>query len=145
MNIIPKVLIALIGSIFLLSGMTLTASATGTDSLKTVTDQKTGLEWQVAEPGKKTWKRAKRYCERLRLDGKPDWRLPTIEELESLIEHIKSDPTVVRTTFKEMRSTYYWSSSTRSDRAWLVFFVSGDMKYLYKSSNAHTRCVRGEQ
>jgi len=50
-----------------------------------VRDTKTGLEW-VAGPDKDTnWDVAKRYVENLTVAG-GGWRMPTIEELETLYE-----------------------------------------------------------
>ena len=115
---------------------------------KTVSDSNSGLEWQVKEPGKKTWNRADKYCKNVKIAGKTDWRLPTLEELESLIEYLKSNPAVRKNDFGHIRSTYYWASSSsdnNTDRAWLMFFYSGQVKFLYKSSNAYMRCVRSEQ
>ncbi|MCP4750316.1 MAG: DUF1566 domain-containing protein [Proteobacteria bacterium] len=125
-----------------------TRSAKKSVKSKTVIDDATDLEWQVNEAGKKTWNLAVRYCRNLNTGGKTDWRLPTIEELLTLIEYLKSHPAIGKNVFENVRSAYYWSSSTRThsaDRAWLVFFNSSDVKYLYKSSNAYVRCVRGGQ
>ncbi len=49
-------------------------------------DTKSNLMWQNGKLAKeKTWEDAKKYCNTLVLDGFSDWRLPTIEELRSLI------------------------------------------------------------
>ncbi len=51
-----------------------------------VTDTKTGLMWQRKDAGKSmTHKEAVEYCEALKLGGYDDWRLPTIDELRTLI------------------------------------------------------------
>jgi len=47
-------------------------------------DPKTGLEWQRQSPGAMTWYEANAYAQALALDDKPDWRLPSLKELESL-------------------------------------------------------------
>lgn len=44
------------------------------------TDPETKLVWSP-ETEKMSWGEAKTYCEALKLDGKSDWRLPTIQEL----------------------------------------------------------------
>ena len=57
------------------------------DSKEIVTDKVTGLQWQDNSEAKtvsKNWSDAKSYCEALTLGGHNDWRLPTIEELESM-------------------------------------------------------------
>jgi len=56
-------------------------------------DSTTGLEWQLTSPydgeppemDSLNWSEAVTFCENLCLDGKNDWRLPTISELRSLI------------------------------------------------------------
>jgi Protein of unknown function (DUF1566)/PEGA domain len=49
-------------------------------------DPTTNLSWKVRIPFiGKDWEGAKKYCERLKLGGHHDWRLPTISELRSLI------------------------------------------------------------
>jgi len=56
----------------------------------TITDRATGLMWQKSgSSGAKLWKRARIYVKRLNEDqfaGYSDWRLPTIDELASLVE-----------------------------------------------------------
>ena len=56
----------------------------------TITDRATGLMWQKSgSSGAKLWKRARTYVKQLNEDqfaGYSDWRLPTIDELASLVE-----------------------------------------------------------
>jgi hypothetical protein len=59
----------------------------------TITDKATGLMWQKSGSSRaKTWKRARTYVKKLnqnRFTGHSDWRLPTIDELASLVEREK--------------------------------------------------------
>ena len=49
-------------------------------------DPSTGLMWAAKDSGKRgSWHRAMKYCRKLRLAGYSDWRLATIDELESLV------------------------------------------------------------
>jgi len=49
-------------------------------------DPTSGLTWQAAPTGgKMNWSDAKAHCKSLSLGGRNDWRLPTINELRSLI------------------------------------------------------------
>ncbi len=56
----------------------------------TITDESTGLIWEkVGSPSKLDPQRANQYIEKLNwktFGGRTDWRLPTVEELASLIE-----------------------------------------------------------
>lgn len=50
----------------------------------TVVDKETGLIWTQNDKAEVVWDEAQRYCGRLKLGDYRDWRLPTIEELETL-------------------------------------------------------------
>ena len=52
-------------------------------------DPKTGLEWQCQSPGEMTWHEAQEYAKSLSLDGKHDWRLTNLSELESLLDRTR--------------------------------------------------------
>jgi hypothetical protein len=59
-------------------------------------DHSTGLMWAAKDNGKDvTWRKGKKYCRDLRLAGFSDWRLATIDELESLIDMSAFAPTRV--------------------------------------------------
>jgi hypothetical protein len=61
----------------------------------TVTDTRTGLVWQQADDGvARTWADAGPYCENLVLGGYGDWRLPRIDELETLVDYSRYDPAI---------------------------------------------------
>ena len=97
----------------------------------TVTDSKTGLEWQDDILGETVrWQEAIDYCEALDLDGHSDWRLPNINELKTIIDRSKSNPAIVD-GFEKVSSSLYWSSSTfkgREDDAWVVVFDGGGVR-----------------
>ncbi len=58
----------------------------------TLTDHVTGLMWQQDPGAKMTWDEAAAAAASFRLGGYDDWRLPTIEELYSLIDFNGRDP-----------------------------------------------------
>jgi hypothetical protein len=104
----------------------------------TVIDHETGLEWQASTSGPMTWQEAMDYASSLG-DG---WRLPTIEELITLIDYSQVDPA---TNFPNHLATGFWSSSVHAyytGYAWSVYFSSG---YVYgngKYNGIRVRCVR---
>lgn len=112
-------------------------------------DPKTGLEWQCESPGEMNWYEAQEYAKSLSLDGKRDWRLPSLAELESLLERTKarSDgraPMREEVPFRDNLS--YWSSTTferDTKNAWIVMFDGAYVLSYYKSNYYYVRCVRG--
>ena len=53
----------------------------------TVLDTKTNLMWAAKDNGSEiTWSDARDYCEKYSAGGYSDWRMPKVEELESLYD-----------------------------------------------------------
>ena len=97
------------------------------------------LEWQEEDDGiQRTWREAMDYASSLG-NG---WRLPTIEELISIIDHKRYDPAC---KIENCRSSCYWSSSpiaSNSSYAWSVNFTNGSVGYNLKGYHHYARCVR---
>ncbi len=112
-------------------------------------DPKTGLEWQGDSPGEMTWQEALDYAESLTLGGKSDWRLPTLAELESLLDRTRgrSDGRpLMREEVPFRDELSYWSSTTfehRTNNAWIAMFDGAYLLSYYKTNLYHVRCVRG--
>lgn len=122
----------------------------------TVTDRKTGLTWlrNADAFGRRTWAEAVTDCGTLAhgihdlTDGSAagDWRLPDVEELNSLISGLPSWPAMPGTANTEQRRkappftgiqpAYYWSGTTyksHTEIAWLVLPGVGIVLYDEKS------------
>jgi hypothetical protein len=114
----------------------------------TVTDTATGLMWQQAEAGAMTWEEALTYCEDLKLAGYNDWRLPNINQLQSIVDYIAYAPSINQTIFPEAMPQDYWSSTTYEgdddsyNRAWSVQFSNGELYADDKSNSIYVRAVR---
>jgi len=98
------------------------------------------LEWQEEDDGiQRTWDEAVEYANGLG-NG---WRLPTIEELISIIDFNTCNPAC---KIKDCISSYYWSSSPDaydSNRAWYVDFHYGYVRSpSYKGYCYYARYVR---
>ena len=123
------------------------ANFTRDNNTKIVTDNSTKLQWQDNESVSKKWTDAIDYCEALTLGGYNDWRLPNLNELRSIVDRSKSNP-AIDSTFKNVVSYYYWSSSTvvgYEDGAWGVYFDYGYDDWDDKSNEYYVRCVRDGQ
>ena len=144
------------------------------DTKEIVTDTITGLQWQDDADAKtvtKPWltqtnydictgsngqtqdtskcsdtsgDTAATYCSNLTLGGYSDWRLPSNNELIYIIDRSKSNP-AIDSTFQNIVSNYYWSSTTRvynKSYALDVTFNMGNGYWDDKASNNYVRCVR---
>ena len=82
-----------------------------------VTDNLTGLMWvRTPDTTTRTWANALTYANGLSLCGYDDWRLPNVNELESLLnaEQANNATWLNNATqgFSNVQANYYWSSST---------------------------------
>ena len=113
----------------------------------TVTDISTGLMWGPNTSLFTTWQDALSYCETENYSGYPGWRLPTIKELQSLVDFSQHNPSVNPVYFSNMDSSFYWSSTTETSdmsRAWGVDFSNGSTGHKDKNDfgSAAVRAVR---
>ena len=80
----------------------------------TITDSDTGLIWQQNSTKTNSWQSSIDSCNSLTHGGSADWRLPSIDELQSLIETSRSpmiDPVFTGVTC----TSIYWSSTASGD------------------------------
>ena len=118
-----------------------------TTSGGTVYDTKTKLTWQQAvAPGTYAWAGAKAYCAGLNLGG-TGWRLPTIKELQTIVDDSQTNPSIDTTAFPSTPADWFWSSSPlagSSSSAWAVDIGNGyaDNLNLAVPASGLVRCVR---
>lgn len=120
-----------------------------------VLDKETGLVWAKnanLAGGTKTWVDAMNYCQNPPIGGRKGWRLPTVEELASLVDISQPEPPKVPPgVFDSVQSYHYWSSTTYegdegdSTLAWVVVMNTGLVGWGTKTSNAYVWPVRGGQ
>ncbi|MCP4112769.1 MAG: DUF1566 domain-containing protein [Desulfobacteraceae bacterium] len=115
---------------------------------KTVIDRKTGLMWQQSgSDNYMVYKKTKAYIEKLNRDkfaGYSDWRLPTIEELASLIESKELNGDLHIDPVFDKKQRLCWSSDKRSSgSAWYyAHFDLGDVHWTDFSISLYVRGVR---
>ena len=112
----------------------------------TVTDRTTGLMWQRdGSPEGMTWANAKNYVNKLNDDwfaGYANWRLPTIEELASLMIPMKSKGNLHIDPIFSKKQKFCWSADTFGlDTAWYASFKAGMIRHIYDFFY-HVRVVR---
>ena len=129
---------------------------------ETVKDNLTGLEWTkdanapgptACGPGTtNTWQGALDYVACLNTSNylnHSDWRLPNINELESLVDLSQTGPALpAGHPFVNAQSNYYWSSSTYAydtSRAWDVIMVNSDVNVNFKTNSNYVWPVRSGQ
>jgi len=87
---------------------------------------------------------AKRYCKNLRLANKKDWRLPTYNELLTLVHYFRIEPAVIdEIEFIEPFS--YWTISADANDIsanWYVDFKYGQTGTALRAQKYNVRCVR---
>ena len=113
-----------------------------------VLDRETGLVWEKS-PGHslQNWADACAHCYRKKLGGRKGWRLPTIEELSSLVDPSNVSPSLPNgCPFSGVRSYYYWSATTDAsseEDAWYIAFAAGYVGKGNKETESYVWCVRG--
>ena len=113
----------------------------------TIEDTILGLTWQRNPPtGTYNHANAKSYCENLNLDGKTNWKLPTLVELEmSLVDTSQSSsPYIVGGTsyFPTIQNSYYWTDTYYSTSyAYIVGFNGGRSYSGSLTSSYYVLCV----
>lgn len=112
----------------------------------TVSDTNSGLVWQQTSLGEMDWESALNYCESLSLAGYSDWRLPSVNELISLLAYQGNPPLVDQSAIPAIASKHYLSSTTLSYNsafAWSVSLKEGTVFVRDKSAAAPVLAVRG--
>jgi hypothetical protein len=115
----------------------------------TVVDHKARILWQRdLSASAYTWADAATYCRRLTLAGASGWRLPTIKELQSLLDlqgstvHGKIDDTAFTGDY---RASWFWTSTPyarTADSAWQLEFYRGTNQVAGITTTALVKCVR---
>ena len=120
----------------------------GESNREAVRDKRTGLVWEQSPAlDMSDWEMAQRQCSSSRAGGSTDWRVPTVQELATLVEpssiEVKLPPDH---PFANVEASIYWSSTERRENgayASFVNFSSGGSATLEKYMPSFVWCVRG--
>lgn len=112
----------------------------------TVTDRATALMWQKDGSSEgMTWASAKEYINKLnsgQFGSYSNWRLPTIEELASLMKSVKVKGKLYTDSIFSEKQQFCWSADTFGpEMAWYASFKSGMIRHIYHFFY-HVRAVR---
>ncbi|MCK4824129.1 DUF1566 domain-containing protein [bacterium] len=121
----------------------------------TVTDTKTGLTWIkdhtiLGDNFTKTmvYEEAIESCKKLDIAGHKDWRLPTREELLTIVDLTRHSPAIYPIFVNTKTDDWYWTSTPCvrfPGSAWLVGFSNGYVVSSVKGSYFYVRPVRSSQ
>jgi hypothetical protein len=115
----------------------------------TITDQCTGLIWEKeASDETYTWETSLDICRNKTVADYSDWRLPSKQELRSIINYSSINPAAYPDIFYNQKSDTYWTGTSNSEshnQAWAVNFQYGDDSLDTKTAANYIRAVRGGQ
>lgn len=113
-----------------------------------VLDKETGLVWERTPVTNTTnWTAARSQCFKREVANRFGWRLPTVEELLTLVDNGNSSPSLPTDhPFSSFQSARYWTATSVdwvADYAWTVNFDNGGTNQDDKDDSYHCWCVRG--
>ncbi len=114
-----------------------------------VNDKENNLQWQDVRDNTimlGSQEKAVEYCEQLSLGGYTNWRLPSKDECEYIVDKTREDEKMINKAFQYVIQEGYWTSS----RTWRSFgrygyyfhIKSGTLYYENRSYPKFFRCVR---
>ncbi|MCK5294231.1 MAG: DUF1566 domain-containing protein, partial [Arcobacteraceae bacterium] len=115
---------------------------------KTITDNVNNLMWQDDENMSANWSISNNYCQDKSLNNFDNWRLPMINELDTIINYQRESNHFVNTnTFINHIANKYWTQSYKEDNIlqefiWTVRFDKAYTNTEINSSILYIKCVR---
>lgn len=113
-------------------------------------DDKTGLVWQdnqIVAQNEMMQEEAMAYCQKLKLDGFEDWRLPALKEVYTIVDLTQERP-ALKKGFEIANDERFWTSTpfakNPEKEAWRISMSYGEAEPYNKNRSYHVRCVRGK-
>jgi Protein of unknown function (DUF1566) len=104
-----------------------------------VVDNQTGLMWMSLSLGPTDWDTAVNFCFTNDILGHADWRLPSVRELESLLDLGKATPALPDSHVFRRLGANYWSStgdSVDTNKAWVIGIQEGTIARWNRTNSA---------
>lgn len=114
-------------------------------------DLKTGLVWfsDAKDTSGFSWQEALAFCEESQWSGQTDWRLPTIKELQTVVDETRTGETSFFDGFVVASNTPNLWSSTPTPLGTKAFQVTAQGGSTWRTSSAesyfYALCVRGPE
>lgn len=109
-------------------------------------DKKTKLVWEDTlenfEPSVDYYE-AEEHCSNLKIGKHTNFRIPTMDELQTLIDYKKYKPAIID-GFNYVENEPYWTSTPFADddkQVWLIHFQKGERMVKDKHYDRYIRCV----
>jgi hypothetical protein len=113
-----------------------------------IEDTRTGLIWAPSDlEGPFNWADGQKAAAALNLGGFSDWRLPTCDELLTLVDRTKFSPAA--DPILNLQSRWYWTSTPAAyspgECAWVIDLYHGNASWLRHAGAFRVRAVRPSQ
>ncbi len=114
---------------------------------QTIYDKTTSLVWQDSKDNTKlsiTYPQAQEYCSKLVIGKYSDFRIPTMDELQTIIDYKNYDPAIIK-GFEYVSNEAYWTTTPFADDekiVWLIHFKKGERTVKDKHYDRYIRCVQ---
>jgi Protein of unknown function (DUF1566) len=118
-----------------------------------VLDKETGLVWEKSpQTASARWSVARRICAEKSVGGQKSWRLPSLEELASLVDSSAAPPSLALPPghpFLTVQSAVYWSAVRVGEEdpkgSWGVHFgLGGGATFINWAHSVQVWCVRDD-
>lgn len=115
-----------------------------------VLDKTTSLVWQDSKENAKlsmTYHKAQKYCSKLVVGKYSDFRIPTMDELQTIIDYKNYDPAILK-GFEYVSNEAYWTTTPFADDdkiVWLIHFKKGERYVKDMHYDRYIRCVQSSK
>jgi hypothetical protein len=123
---------------------------TSMNATELIYDSSTSLLWQDNEDSKElaiNFYESQDYCAKLVVGSQKDFRLPTLHELQTLVDYKRFKPAMIE-GFTSTSNEVYWASTPfvdDNDKTWSINFRDGKSDIVGKSYDRRVRCVKNSK